>query len=136
MTFTFEIQLITCSFNYFCYSKFFLIYFCNFFSNNFFIIKIDNNICSQHSIFTFFIHKNFFRPIPFAKMFLYFDILTWSTTLKLESSLLFFLLKSITLDVTSTCFVLVVLRYVLLYLLAISSNLSIYAFLDIGVKFL
>ena len=107
MTFTFEIQLITSSFNYFFYSKLFLICFCNFFSNNFFIIKIANNICSQHSIFTFFIHKSFFRPIPFAKMFLYFDILTWSTTLNLGSSLLFFLLKSVTLDVTSTGFILV-----------------------------
>ena len=31
-------------------------------SNNFFTIKIVNNICPWHSIFNFFNHKNVFRP--------------------------------------------------------------------------
>ena len=33
------------------------------YSNNFFAIRIINNICPQHSIFNFFNHKNIFRPI-------------------------------------------------------------------------
>ena len=66
----------------------------------------------------------------FANILLYFDILVWSPTLNIEPSLLFFLFKSIYMfGFTSTGFVLIVLWYVLLYLLIISSNLSIYLFL-------
>ena len=32
-------------------------------SNNFFSVKIINNICPQHSYFNFFNYKNFWRPI-------------------------------------------------------------------------
>ena len=32
-------------------------------SNNFFSVKIMNNICPQHSYFNFFNYKNFLRPI-------------------------------------------------------------------------
>ena len=67
-------------------------------------------------------------------MFLYFHILTISPILNLGSSTLILLLESIyVLDFTSTGFILIVLLYVLLYLLTISSYLSIYTFFDIEV---
>ena len=53
--------------DYFFNSKFFLTCFLQFVfvkcSNNIFFIKIINNIRPRHSIFNFFNHKNFFRPI-------------------------------------------------------------------------
>ena len=62
-------------FNY----KLFLTSFLQFFyvkhSNNLSTIKLTNKICPQHSIFNFFNHKNFFRPIrsvTFCKSFLHF----------------------------------------------------------------
>ena len=65
-------------------------------------------------------------------MFLYFDVLTISPILNLGSLLLISLLEAIyVLDFTSTGFILIVLWYELLYLLTISSNLSIYTFFDI-----
>ena len=52
---------------YFFYSKFFLISLLQLFfikcSNNFFTIKIINNICPWNCIFNFTNNKNFFRPI-------------------------------------------------------------------------
>ena len=64
-------------------------------------------------------------------MFLYFDILTLLTILNFGSSSLISLLESIyVLDFTSTDFFLIILSYVLLCLLTISSNLSIYTFFD------
>ena len=88
--------------------------------------------------FNFFNQKKFFRPIwgiIFYKMFLYFDILTWSWTLNLGFSLSFYLLKLIyVLEFTSACFILTILWYVLLYLFSILSNLSIYTFFEIEVK--
>ena len=64
-------------------------------------------------------------------MFLYFDILTLLTILNFGSSSLISLLESIyVLDFTSTDFILIILSYVLLCLLTISSNLSIYTFFD------
>ena len=68
----------------------------------------------------------------FAKMFLYIDILTISPILYLGSSFIIYFLDSIyVLGFTSTGFVLIVLWYVLLYLLTISSNLWIYTFFDL-----
>ena len=59
-------------------------------------------------------------------MFFYFDILTIATILNLGSLLLIFLLEwTYVFDFISTGFILTVLWYVLLYLLIISSNLSI-----------
>ena len=62
-------------------------------SNNFFTIKITNNICWRNNVFECYNHKNFFGPIwsiSCSKYVWYFDILTWSPTLNLGSSLLFF----------------------------------------------
>ena len=59
-------------------------------------------------------------------MFFYFDVLTIATILNLGSLLLIFLLEWIyVFDFISTGFILTVLWYVLLYLLIISSNISI-----------
>ena len=67
----------------------------------------------------------------FAKIFLYFDILTGSRTSNLGSSILFSLLKSIyVLNFTSAGLILIVLSYVLLYLLHASAKLSNYTFFD------
>ena len=64
-------------------------------------------------------------------MFLYFDILTLLTILNFGPSSLISILESIyVLDLTSTDFFLIILSYVLLCLLTISSNLSIYTFFD------
>ena len=55
------------SFYYFFNSKFILICFWQFFfvksSNNFFSIKIINNICQRHNVFNFLNQKHFFWPI-------------------------------------------------------------------------
>ena len=59
-------------------------------------------------------------------MFWYFDILTLSPILTFGFLSLMYLLESIyVFDFTSAGFILVALWYVLLYLLTISSNLSI-----------
>ena len=125
ITFPFGIQFISYSLDYFLKSKLFFIFFLQFFfvkrSNNFFTVKITNNICSRHSILNFFNHKNFFWPIwyLFEKMSLYFDILTWFATSKLGFSLLFALLKSkYVLDFTSAGSILIVqCIYYCIYLL-------------------
>ena len=87
--------------NHFFYPKFCLIYILLFFfvklSDNFFTVKMTNNICPRHSIFNFFNYKNFFRPIwnvSLCKKFFYFDILTWSSILNLGTLSLFFIPKS------------------------------------------
>ena len=55
-----------------------------------------------------------FGVIAFAKCFLYFDILTWSTTLNLGSN---FMAKLVYMpDATSADFILIVLWYMLLHL--------------------
>ena len=123
-------------FYHFFNSKLFLIYFLQFIfiksSNNLFSIKIINNICPRRSIFNFFNHKNFFRPIwsiTFCKnifMLWYSPILNWgslSLISLLEPIYVFFF--------TSTSFILILLWYLLLYLLTASSNLSIYTFLTL-----
>ena len=89
-----------------------------------------NDICPWYCIFNSTNHKNL------AKAFLYFDILTWSQTWNLESWSLTYLPKSIYLiSLTSISFILIVLWYVLLYLLTISSNLLIYKFFDAEVMY-
>ena len=75
--------------------------------------------------------SDLFQTQLFGKVFLYFDILTWSSTLNLGSFSLFFLSKSMhVLDVTQTGFTLIMVWYVFLHLLSIAANLSIYAFYD------
>ena len=70
------------------------------------------------------------------KCFIYFDTLRLLPSLNLGSLLLISLLESIYLfDLTSTCFILVVLRYVLLYLLIVSSNLSICTYFETEVMY-
>ena len=69
-------------------------------------------------------------------MFIYFDALTWSQISNLGSYWLFSLSKSIyMLDLTSIGFNLILLWYLLLYLLTMSSNLSMYTFFDFDVNF-
>ena len=73
-----------------------------------------------------------FGTQPFAKMFLYFDVLTWLPALNLWSLSVTFLLELMyVFDVTSTGFISVVLWNLLLHLLTISSNLSMYKLFDI-----
>ena len=66
ITFPFDIQFITISFNYFFYSTFSLICFLEslliktFY--DFFNIKIANNICPRDGAFNFCNHKTSFRP--------------------------------------------------------------------------
>ena len=86
-------------------------------SKNFFTGKIANNINPWKSIFNFFNHETSsakFGAWPFVKMFLYFDILTWSPNSNIRSLLSFCSSKTIyVLDFISTDFFLVVLWYVL-----------------------
>ena len=74
-----------------------------------------------------------FGTQSFAKIFLNFDIPTWLSTLNLVFlSLFFYQNQSIyMLEFTSAGFILIVLWYVLLYLLTMSSNLSIHTFFNI-----
>ena len=87
--------------------------------------------------FNFFNVKNLFRLIwnvTFCKnVFLCFFILTISPILNLGSLSLISLIQRIyVFDFTSTGLILIVLWYVLLYLLTISSNLSIYELFETG----
>ena len=75
-----------------------------------------------------------FGALHFTKMFLSFDILTWSPTSSLGSFSLFYIPKWINvLDLTLKGLYVMVLRYVLLYSQTISSNLSACTFCDIEV---
>ena len=90
-------------------------------------------ISQVHSIFKFFNHKNFFRPIwsvNICKNIFIFWYCNNITNFKFRIFTLTSLLESKNVfDLISTGFILIVLWYVLLYLLTISSNLSIYIFL-------
>ena len=138
LTFPFNLEFITFFLYYFFNCKFILICFLQFvfakYFNKVFSIKIINEICLRYSIFNFFNHKNLFRPIwsvNFAKATLYFDILKLSQILSLRFLLLTFLLESINVfDLRSSGVALDVVWYVLLCLLTISSNLSIYTFFE------
>ena len=122
--FHFNIQFITFSLYYFFNSKVFLICLLQFVFN---VPTISSPLRSLHrTVFlTFLIRKTSsdqFGVYLFAKMFLYFDLLTISLILNLGFWLLISLLESIhVLDFTWTGFIKIVLWYVLLYLLAISS---------------
>ena len=130
-------SLSSFSFCYFFYSKFCLIYLFQFFfvkrSNNFFTIKIANDV-SGTLFFTFLNTKNLFRSIRnkifFENFFEHFFIFWYSymiTNFKFSIFLIIFLSESIyVLNFIFTSVILIVLWYVLLYLLTISSNLSIY----------
>ena len=109
------------------------IVFCNFFfknsSNNFCTSKITNNL-STAQYFQISWQKNFWSiwNITFFKNVFVLDILTWSPTWNLASSSFFFLYWMKFLNFTSTGFILIVLWYILLCLLTISSNLSTHSF--------
>ena len=88
------------------------------------------SVNTEQCFLTFLITQNYSdqsETLPFAKMSLYFDLLTISPILNLGSLSLISLLESIyMLGFHSSSFILIALRYVLLGLLIISSNLSIY----------
>ena len=129
LSFPFNAKFITFSLYYFFNSKLFFNFdlpFVIFFvkrSNNFFSFKITKNTCPRQihiQVFlTFLITNSFsdqFGALPFAKLFLYFDILTPSPILNFGSLLLVSLLESVyVFDFTSTGSILIVLLYVLLY---------------------
>ena len=111
-----------------CHLQFvFIKRFNNFFSNNSFW-----HICSWNSIFKFFNNKIFFRSIcrvTFCKNIFLFWYSYMVTNLKFR---IFLRSKSIyVFEYISTSFILIILCYMLLYLLTVSFNLSIYTFLDI-----
>ena len=77
-------------------------YFLHFFfaksSNNSFAVRIVNNVSPRHSIFNFFNHKNFFRPIwsvTFRKKLFMFWYSNNITNFKFKISFIIFLIKSI-----------------------------------------
>ena len=138
--FLFVVQFINFSLNYFFYPKLFLSVFCNFFqkkgSSNFFTIKITNGICPWSIFFSIFviikISSDRFGAYTLTKMFFYFDTLIWSSALNLGFLYLLFLPELIyVLFLTSAGFILIVIWYVLLHVITISSNLSIYTYFDI-----
>ena len=114
--------------------RFFLCFFFIKRCNNFFPFKITNHISSRHSVFNFFNHKNVFRPIwniAFGKVVFVF----WhSQNITNFISLIYLLELIYVFDFTSTGFILIVLWYVLLHLVTISFNLSIYTFF--GIQFM
>ena len=118
-----DISFIISSLNYFIYPKFCLISLLQSFFlkrfNNLFTAKVSNYIRLQNSIFNYFNQKIFFWSIwkvAFCKYFLYFDILRWSSTLKLGPFWLLSLTYSVyMLAFTSVDFILIVPWYVLCY---------------------
>ena len=99
------------NFSLICFQFFFVKY-----SNNFFTVKIINNMCPQHNIFNFFNLKTSsdqFGVQTISKIFLYFDILTISPISNLGFLLLISLLDSIyVLGFTPTGVILTVLWYI------------------------
>ena len=104
-------------------------------------------MCPWNCIFNFFNYKNLFRPVwcvSFSKNI--FIFINYNTITNFEFRLLvitFFLKINIyiyiyiyILYLTSTGFIFIVLRYVLLYSRTISSNLLIYTFFDTEVTYL
>ena len=104
-------------------------------------------MCPWNCIFNFFNYKNLFRPVwcvSFSKNI--FVFINYNTITNFEFRLLvitFFLKINIyiyiyiyILYLTSTGFIFIVLRYVLLYSRTISSNLLIYTFFDTEVTYL
>ena len=109
-------------------------------SNNFFTIKIINNICLWHSIFNFFTYKNFFWPIrsiDFCKNVFVFWYSYLISNFKFRIiAITFFIRVNTRIIFSLTGFILIVLWYVLLYLLTILSNPSIYTVFDNKVIYL
>ena len=86
-------------YNYFFYSKLFLVYFLQLlflkFPNKFFTVKITNNMCTRNNIFNFFNQKIIFRitwNVTFWKNVFIFLQSFMLTKLDLRSSLLLLLL--------------------------------------------
>ena len=120
------------------YSKFFYICFLQFFfvkrSKNFFTIEITNDICPQHNIFNFCNVKHFFWPTwntAFCKNVFLFRYSYMITNFKFRTFLTTFFIKVNIYAYISAVFILMVLWYVLLSLITMSSNLSIDTFFNI-----
>ena len=88
-------------------------------SKNFFTIKITNNKCPQSSVFNFFNYKIFFKPIgiiSFSKNAFIFLLSNMITNFEFRIFITNFFTKiNICIILTSTCFILIVLCYVLLH---------------------
>ena len=120
-----------------------------FYQSNYWINYYNLSIWHTEQFGTFWNIQNtwhIFRKIwsiSCSKIFLYFNILTWSSTWNLGSLSLTSLLLSLltskcmnALSSTPTDFGWIVLWYVLLYSFTISSYSSVYTFLDIEVMYL
>ena len=129
---------------YFFNSKLFLTCFLQFFfikrSNNFFSFKICNNIFHDTVLFNFFNYKNFFRPvwnIAFCKNVFIFWYSNNINNFKFRILIInFFTSVNVYAWFYISIFILIVLWYVSMYLLTISSSLLIYIFFDIEVIYL
>ena len=109
-------------------------------SNNFFAFKITNNTCPRHSVFDFFYQKNFFRAvwnIVFCKNVFIFWCSYNITNFKFRIFIINFF------SGVNECVWFYINRFhfncsliVLLDLLTISYNFSIYTFSDIEVIYL
>ena len=100
--------------NSFWFVFFFQFFFVKLFKN-FFVLKITNYVHVGRSVFNFFNHKNFFRPIwdiAFCKNVFIFWYSNNTTNLNLGSSSLMCSIESIYLfDSTSTGFIFILLWY-------------------------
>ena len=101
-------------------------------SKNFFNIKINDNICPWYSVLPFLTTRNFFRSIwgkTFCKNIFIFCCSYMITNISLRIFISFFYIKVNIypwLQQAQKGIILFALWYVLLYLLTMSSNLSIY----------
>ena len=123
-------------------------------SNSFFTVNVTNNICPLHSIFSFFNHKNFFKPtwsVLFCNFFLYFHLectllqlfLIFSYSYMITNFIfrIFHIILFIKVSIfawlwTNKVHFNCALWYPLLYLFPISANLSINIFFDTEVIYL
>ena len=118
--------------------NYFWFVFCNFLCKTFqqFLCPYFTNNMSTEKFFKLFNHKNFFRliwNIAFCQIVFIFWNSNNITNFKFRVFIINFFTRD---DLASTSFILIVLWYVLLYLLIILSNLSIYIFFDIEVMYL
>ena len=134
----FNIYFIAFSLYYFFNSKLFVVcVLLSFFvkrSKDFYTLKITNNTCPQDTCCNVFNYKNSFRPfcnLDFCKnafMFWYSNKIT-NFKFMIRIFNFFIILELIYVPgFTSAGFIAIVLRYVSLYSLTISSNLSVYTF--------
>ena len=132
------ITFSTLIFFWICFSLFFLVNR----SNNFFSVKDTNNICPRHGVFSFFNHKNFFNPI-WNRAFCKTVFLFWYSNNISNFKFRIFIINFFTrvnihawIYINILCFnctmiwiiidfVLIVLWYELLYLLNVSSIITL-----------